>query len=475
MDVSNLDVSSYKKLAMSEYRMTEEIPETTGMLEKTVSGQCEQAGNQSSDRPDCVADTDQQSIQDAEEQLEAWNNPKRNILRLGASYFCFIIMGMNDSSLGVLVPHLEPFYNVNYMIVSLAFLLPFVGYLCAAFLGEYVHRTVGRWGAMIAATSFQLLAYIIAITAPKFYGYLIGLAIGGFGGGLMEASLNSWIGSMRHANQLMGLLHGFYGVGGIICPTIFTAMLGKGIRWNICYAVLIAFASTGVALSFSAFYGDGPKKYRKSVGKEENDKISLSGTMKSPVVWVVSFVLFFYVGGEITFGGWLPTFMIDVRHGDPNTMGYVSTGYWCGLTLGRILLGFVNGKLKKDEIVNSMYMASAIVLMLLMWLIPNLYCSAVMAAFFGMAIGPIFPTVVVVAVRKLPKEMHVSGVGFAAAFGGIGAALFPFVNGILTNEHGPNSLAPLIVALFGVMLILWVLLWKSDSWFRSRSPAKADL
>jgi len=37
----------------------------------------------------------------AVEQLEKWNNPRMNILRMMASCWGFIIMGMNDAILGV--------------------------------------------------------------------------------------------------------------------------------------------------------------------------------------------------------------------------------------------------------------------------------------------------------------------------------------------------------------------------------------
>lgn len=51
------------------------------------------------------------------------------------------------------------------------------------------------------------------------------------------------------------------------------------------------------------------------------------------------------------------------------------------------------------------------------WLIPSFVTSAVMASFLGFFLAPMFPAAVVVAAKLLPRHLHVSAIGFAAAFG----------------------------------------------------------
>jgi len=54
-----------------------------------------------------------------------------------------------------------------------------------------------------------------------------------------------------------------------------------------------------------------------------------------------------YVGVEVTIGGWIVTFLMLVRGGGPSS-GYVSTGFFCGLTssLGRVVKVEVIKKVK---------------------------------------------------------------------------------------------------------------------------------
>lgn len=93
---------------------------------------------------------------------------------------------------------------------------------------------------------------------------------------------------------------------------------------------------------------------------------------------------------------------------------------------------------------------------LIFWLVPQFYVSAVAVAFQGFFLGPLFPAAVVAATKLLPRHLHVSAIGFAAAFGGSGAAIFPFAVGAIAQGHGVKVLQPVILALLGVILVLWL-------------------
>jgi len=93
---------------------------------------------------------------------------------------------------------------------------------------------------------------------------------------------------------------------------------------------------------------------------------------------------------------------------------------------------------------------------LLFWLVPQFYVSAVAVAFQGFFLGPLFPAAVVAATKLLPRHLHVSAIGFAAAFGGGGAAVFPFAVGAIAQAKGVQVLQPIILALLGIILALWL-------------------
>jgi hypothetical protein len=167
--------------------------------------------------------------------LEIWNEPRINMYRYLATLFTFIVMGMNDAAYGVspnfyswadapthisqaLIPYLEPYYNVTYTVISLVFLAPFVGYSAAALLNNKIHMRWGQLGVAVIAPSCKILAYVVTCVHPPYPVLPVIFMLAGFGNGLEDGGWNAWIGNMQNANELLGFLHGAYGLGATISP-----------------------------------------------------------------------------------------------------------------------------------------------------------------------------------------------------------------------------------------------------------------
>jgi fucose permease len=148
----------------------------------------------------------------------------------------------------------------------------------------------------------------------------------------------------------------------------------------------------------------------------------------------------------------------------------VVTGFWLGLTFGRVILGFITGHIG-EKLAIALYMLACMVLQLLFWLINNFISSAIFAAWVGFFLGPLFPAAIVVATKLLPSELHVSAIGFAAAFGGGGAAVLPFAVGAIAQAKGVQVLQPIVFALFVAILGLWCAL---PGGFRKRGLDEAQ-
>lgn len=106
------------------------------------------------------------------------------------------------------------------------------------------------------------------------------------------------------------------------------------------------------------------------------------------------------------------------------------------------------------------YLLLAIGAQLIFWFVPNLITSAVMISVLGFLIGPFFPTGISVALKLIPREIHVPAVGFMASTGQAGSAAFPFLTGAIAAKKGVQVLQPILLALLAVMMILWKLMPK---------------
>jgi fucose permease len=146
-------------------------------------------------------------------------------------------------------------------------------------------------------------------------------------------------------------------------------------------------------------------------------------------------------------------------------------GFWLGLTFGRVILGFVTGKVG-EKLAIAVYLVVCMGLELCFWLIPNFVASAIFAAWLGFFLGPLFPAAIVVATKLLPRRLHVSAIGFAAAFGGGGAAVLPFAVGAIAQVKGVQVLQPIALALLAMILALWCLL---PGGFKKRGLEEAQM
>jgi fucose permease len=135
---------------------------------------------------------------------------------------------------------LEEYYSISYTIVATIFLSPFAGYTLAALMINKIHMHFGQLGVATIGPMCKLIAYVITCVHPPFPVIPIIFILTGFGNGIEDGAWNAWVGNMENPNELMGLLHGAYGLGATIGPLISTAMVTKGsLQWYTWYYVMV--------------------------------------------------------------------------------------------------------------------------------------------------------------------------------------------------------------------------------------------
>ncbi|KAL9089988.1 MAG: hypothetical protein Q9165_005517 [Trypethelium subeluteriae] len=374
-------------------------------------------------------------------------------------------MGANDAAYGALIPYLERYYHLSYTVISLVFLTPFVGYSSAALLNNAMHMKFGQRGIAFIGPLSHLIAYTVIALHPPYPVLIIIFALAGFGNGIEDGAWNAWIGNMANANEILGFLHGFYGLGAVIAPLAATTMVvNDRLPWYTFYYLMIGGAALELLLSTHAFWRSTGAAFlaahpRTSASSGPRMKEAIASAPAARTTWLCSLFLLLYVGVEVTLGGWIVTFMMSVRHGAPFSAGMVETGFWLGITLGRVVLGFVTPRVG-EKLAIAVYLPIAMGLQLLFWLVPQFYVGAVAVSLQGFFLGPLFPAAVVAATKLLPKHLHVSAVGFASAFGGGGAAVFPFAVGAIAQAKGVQVLQPIVLAMLAAAWACWMALPK---------------
>lgn len=100
--------------------------------------------------------------------------------------------------------------------------------------------------------------------------------------------------------------------------------------------------------------------------------------------------IFAYQGAEVSISGWVISFLINYRNGDAAQVGYVTAGFWTGITLGRFLLVQPASKVGERVSVYALIVGAA-AFQLLIWLVPNIIGNAVAVSLVGLLLGAGLP------------------------------------------------------------------------------------
>ncbi|KAL4958176.1 MFS general substrate transporter [Aspergillus filifer] len=368
-------------------------------------------------------------------------NPTQTLLLLKSSTATitrFAVVGASDGVYGT-----REELNLSTIVVSLIFMTPFAGYTLALIAVHKIHMTFGQRGIAIIAPLCHLIQFIIMATIPRFSVLLVAYAFVGLGNGLIDAGWNAWIGDIANASTLMGLLHAFYGLG----PAIETAMVDHGLEWSTSHYTLGGGSALELVTSGLLFWPENVEQLRLNTGSTSHSRTTEA--VKSRVTWVLALFLLVWRVGE--------GFIMQVRDGSAVQSGLVPPGFWTGITVGRVVLGFAN-KVLGERLAVLIYLVLAVALELVFCLVPEFIVSAVAVLLIGFFTDPLFPAAVTVAAKLLPKHLHTPSIGIISAFGVSGGAVLPFVAGAIAEPNGVSSLQPFTLALLVTITVLWLLL-----------------
>ncbi|CAM0135362.1 unnamed protein product [Umbelopsis sp. WA50703] len=213
-----------------------------------------------------------------------------------------------------------------------------------------------------------------------------------------------------------------YGTGALIGPLMSSALLAKNISWKVSYMILAGVAGLNLIGMVACFWHAKIDSHIdpaiENLALNPESTVRKEGMFKQAlhqrITQVGAFYLLFYVGTEVTFGSWSFTFLTEVRGGNPVELAQVTSGYWAGLTFGRLFLGAVTAHFGEKRMV-ALYLIITCIMIVVVWQVTAIAGDIFGLVVIGMALGPMFPTTISLASQVLPKHLHTTVIGFLAA------------------------------------------------------------
>ncbi|KAF8226082.1 MFS general substrate transporter [Tricholoma matsutake] len=439
--------------------------------------------------------------------------------RLISGFFAYFLCGWGDGVTATVLPFFTADYHLTSMTSSLLFFASTCGYILGTVLVEPILNILGRFclnrashtffpyfprvsqlffrrssssvGYSASQARFLAIAISSLLHASNFImigskrGFAVtflAYSVAAFSRAILTASLNDYFAS--GPSQSIGYAFGLWSFGGVVSPLICQSIVAAGVPWFHFYfgsLVLSAINTTFLIYAFrptirefsvdrqqtldvtSALLAQEPPS-RSSPTIEDGRTFQLTEPFRLALSmryqWAFSIFAMLYNGSETTTQGFMVTYLLATRHANPKTVGYVTSGFWGGITIGRFAWGYLTPLLtftqRKFVIFGCLY--------LLIWFVNSNVENAFSTGLIGVLHGPIFPACLTMANELLPPNVHMSSMTLVSAFASFGSALFPFVSGTVASIKGAQTFPYFTVALGATMICLWSL-------FPSRVPS----
>jgi len=348
------------------------------------------------------------------------------------------------SVVGPALPGVAAAFDLGLEEVGLLAAVLGAGQTVSVLAGGFASDRWGRRPTLLAGAALLLAGVAALGVAPTWAAALAGMATVGAGAGLLDGSLNTLLGEHggdeRSAD--LNLAHAFFGLGAIVGPLLAAPLLAAGFGWRALYA-----PAAGIALAVAAL------AWRLDPGTERAAAVTDRpgwDVVREPVVLLLALVLALYAGVELAVGTWAFSYLRMTFGAGDSAAALATALFWGGITLGRLAVGAFGGRLGPHALIAVNTIAAALALALTL-VAPSLGAAAVGFGLLGVSLANIFPAVMALGAEACPYAAGtVTGILIGAS--GTGAAVFPWLAGLIGERAGLGAALGCTVVLLMAML-----------------------
>jgi fucose permease len=142
--------------------------------------------------------------------------PREDLMRLIAAGFAFFCSGINDGSLGPLIPYLLEDYQIGTNFVSIVYGVTFFGWFSAAATNSHLTQLFDLGAVLTIGAIFQLIAHCLRAWRAPFGLFAASFWFAHIGQGYQDMHANSWVATVKAAHRWLGFIHAMYMLGCLV-------------------------------------------------------------------------------------------------------------------------------------------------------------------------------------------------------------------------------------------------------------------
>ncbi|MEW5816793.1 MAG: MFS transporter [Spirochaetota bacterium] len=391
--------------------------------------------------------------------------------RMFSVLITLVAFAISANALPPLATTISSNLNVPYETFGYVFMLQFIFFTVAAFLGGWLaerFKIRPRDFVLIGLLGLTL-DFAVGSLLPAMAWFFLWIIPMGFSGGLVETfgSLIITDYDKPGSTKMINLSQAFYCLGAILAPQLVSLMLQLQLNWRIFFLI---FGGSILLIDFIFLFIYKPflecKEYdpRINAPREKPDipmktsPLNLFYLFQNKLFFLLTSSMFLYAGIESSFACWIAVYFEKALYLNTGSAALRLGFFWGGLIIGRLAVLVLPEKFTLWPV-----MLSGTVGLVAGCLALSFQRSAVAATLLilltGLLIGPVWSAIVSLCRHLFASLQFTSGV---IGIGALGASLGPLLSSLIIRYLGLRFFFPFL-AFGSLTLLITVLRVKSKT------------
>lgn len=374
-------------------------------------------------------------------------------LLLAIIYIAFISLGLPDSLLGSAWPIIQGELSVPLSYAGIVSMIISGSTIVSSLFSDKVISRMGT-GLVTAISVGLTAAALLGFSFVTEFWMLCLLAIPyGLGAGAVDAALNNYV-ALHYSSRHMSWLHAFWGVGITVSPYIMSFCLTRDLGWEMGYrsvSVIQMVLTAGLFLTLPLW-----KKAANSSPQQQDispKSLTISQILRIKGAPYILTAFFCYCAAESTAGLWASSYMVGFRGIDAETAARFAALFYLGITIGRILSGFVADRFGDRTMIRTGLLTMTAGVILVALPLESDLPALIGLVVIGLGGAPVYPCIIHSTPVNFGEENSQSMVGIQMACAYTGSTLMPPLFGLIA-QHIHIGLYPLFLGFFAVLTMI---------------------